>query len=590
MNEGTVTMREKPPVPDRLWALTEGAWSGKLTEAETAELEALLIQDSAAREFYFHFFQMDANLRLAMHAEHALAGVRDQIEALVVPATLAPSRRPSRRSRIAWLAAMAAAMLLALGVGLWTMSGGRSRPAPVPQIDNSYGEVVVSSPRGETRPATPGQPLLPGQSLQTGPDESGTRLQLDPSSHLQLAADTVIRLQAGSPGATGSKQVFFAHGTVKAQIASQPGASPFRLTTPHAEIHAQEATFTTTSLGDKTRVELESGKLELIRLADGEALTLEPGQYVLTSTAIEPMASNPLPTQLTEPRRRLDSWAQALAFSADGQSLVGAFHDQIITWKDGKVIDRRKMPSRGGEGSAVFASDGRYLAQARGDGSLHIFDVVGMTERWDHGNAGAVSQMALASGGRWLATHDPSLIRPARLRLWDTQSEKMQTLTAAEQAITAMTFSLDARWLAAGTKDHFFGLWDVETGERLRWVQVQGKAIRALAFAPDGRLIAASSEDGIVTLWDRESWTIRSTVRGHERALPSLSFGPDGRLLAGGTADGNVWIWNTETGKEKMVLKVGTKSIRPLAFSLNGRTLATSGFYLPVMLWDLPQE
>ena len=78
------------------------------------------------------------------------------------------------------------------------------------------------------------------------------------------------------------------------------------------------------------------------------------------------------------------------------------------------------------------------------------------------------------------------------------------------------------------------------------------QAINAVAFSPDGRYIASASFDSKVKLWDGRSGTFLSTYHGHVSAVYQLAWAPDSRMLASASKDSTLKLWSVKVaGAEK---------------------------------------
>jgi WD40 repeat protein len=157
--------------------------------------------------------------------------------------------------------------------------------------------------------------------------------------------------------------------------------------------------------------------------------------------------------------------------------------------------------------------------------------------------------------------------------------EKKGTLYGHDAAISSMTFSSDARFLASGDIDGVIILWDVSEHRQLgtwhghekwlgRYPELAGSGVLSLDFSPDGRMLASGGgePDHTVRLWDLEiEGKLLQTLVGHETGVRSLDFSPDGRLLiSGGATDVSdaVILWDVESGESLWTIGYEAHNVR----------------------------
>jgi hypothetical protein len=69
-------------------------------------------------------------------------------------------------------------------------------------------------------------------------------------------------------------------------------------------------------------------------------------------------------------------------------------------------------------------------------------------------------------------------------------------------------------------------------------------AVGALTFSADGRYLATASDDGTARLWDLTQSNVSSVVlRGHTHRITTLALSFDGRYLATGSDDTTTRLW-----------------------------------------------
>ncbi|MFI9255542.1 hypothetical protein [Streptomyces sp. NPDC053069] len=113
----------------------------------------------------------------------------------------------------------------------------------------------------------------------------------------------------------------------------------------------------------------------------------------------------------------------------------------------------------------------------------------------------------------------------------------------------------------------------------------------ALAFSPDGRYLAAGDQSGRVTLWDNRATHRLAAMAGtftdaeldSGSTVRALGFSPDSHTLAVGGSDGTLQLWDVPSGQRLgSALPTANEPILAVGFDADGRTLRTSGRYVPL--------
>jgi WD40 repeat protein len=269
------------------------------------------------------------------------------------------------------------------------------------------------------------------------------------------------------------------------------------------------------------------------------------------------------------------------ALSADGRTLAVALRDGSVHRVD--LATGRATPLLQGLPPVVglaFAPGGRVLAAVGGDARARLWEVATGREVWTTKLAEldlkSLKSLAPSPGGSALLVAGlPDDYDVTTLRVGSDPVRRHY-----DPSCTSVAYSPDGRLEAFGLATGEVVVWDVPAGkERGRW-SAHDAYVRRLEFAPDGRRLAAGGVDGLVTVWDVASreWPPLRTYRGkgHTAAVTALAFAADGATLASGSADGTAKLWDLSAADEARPLEQ-SRGQGSVAYSPDGRWLATGG-------------
>ncbi len=186
--------------------------------------------------------------------------------------------------------------------------------AAVARLENARGVQVNGAP------ARPGQDLLAGQPVETGPDGAAA-LVLGDGTRIELLAATRVSVDG---------RIVLAAGRLSADVTPRPAGPPLVFETPHAEATVLGTKLLLAAEGADTRLEVAEGRVRIERRDDRAAVVVAADRVAVVSKGV------PLEAR---PRAAVVSFT---LINADTNLPVPGF-DPI---KDGAALNLSRLPTR----------------------------------------------------------------------------------------------------------------------------------------------------------------------------------------------------------------------------------------------------
>ena len=177
--------------------------------------------------------------------------------------------------------------------------------------------------------------------------------------------------------------------------------------------------------------------------------------------------------------------------------------------------------------------------------------------------------------------------------IWDLQTkERLLFLDENSENVFSLAINPDGSKLFCGVNYPGTGIniWNLETGKIIRKLPgYSRRAVKALAISNDGKTLIFGANDNNVKALNVETGKLIFYLKKerHSKGIESVAISPDGKTIVSGSKDKTIKVWNLETKKIEFTLEGHKDWVYCLAISPDGSTIVSCSRDKTIRVWDL---
>ncbi|MGH0137055.1 UNVERIFIED_CONTAM: hypothetical protein FKN15_028225 [Acipenser sinensis] len=180
-----------------------------------------------------------------------------------------------------------------------------------------------------------------------------------------------------------------------------------------------------------------------------------------------------------------------------------------------------------------------------------------------------------------------------KVMMWNVYGDcdNFATLKGHSGAVMELHYNTDGRLVAEleakASTDKTVGVWDSETGERMKRLKGHTSFVNSCYPARRGpQVVCTGSDDGTVKLWDIRKKAAVHTFQNTYQVL-SVTFNDTSDQIISGGIDNDIKVWDLRQNKLIYTMRGHADSLTGLSLSSEGSYLLSNSMDNTVRIWDV---
>ena len=378
----------------------------------------------------------------------------------------------------------------------------------------------------------------------------------DNAALAKLAATAAANAQAAdvaAKAAEAARAAPIAAATKAAQTAATAAQAAIALNKPFTDADVALALSQATQRSGKQAHEVAGRDLRLatedipaakVSLTAVEALLKRVDGELVAAVEAEKAAQQPV---------------RAVAFSPDNQTLVtGGDFGVLHTWNSETGAAISSYQGHTGPITTIAYVDNDRVVSSSSDKNAVLWD---LNPKWqlarvigDIANPAIlidrVASVDISSDEKRLVTGGGQPSRSGEVKIWNISDGALlqEILDPHTDAVTAVAFSPDDRFVASASADKYIKKFETSTGKQVAQFEGHTNYALGVSWRGNGQVLASCGADGTIRLWNAETGDSIRIIRGLTKQVSAVRFVGETQFAVVATGQALVRKYNTDNG------------------------------------------
>lgn len=171
----------------------------------------------------------------------------------------------------------------------------------------------------------------------------------------------------------------------------------------------------------------------------------------------------------------------------------------------------------------------------------------------------------------------------AVIKIWDAQTGKcLREIDERSAYVNDLAITSDGRRLISSFMNKPISVWHLETGQIARYLEDNSKSMQKIVLCPDDRFVYGiyinnAEKRYYIGMWDLQTGIRLRTIASDDKLVWGMNVNRDGSKLASYFVNDKIILWDPASGERDVEFEIKGPRPRNLFFSPGNETLCFSG-------------